>query len=111
MARPRKDGSSKKRRREIMATDAEWDAVRIEAGNAESSLSRYLLESHVAAPVRVSAEIIIYQVETVMDIRDQLILIADRLAETKAILPHFLVLELMGIERQLAALTREAGEA
>ena len=109
MARPRKDKSLKVKRREISATDAEWDAIRNEAAEAGISLSRYLLERRAASPARVSTEIIIFQIEATMDIRDHVIQIADRLAEPKALLPHFLVLELMGIERQLAALTRGAG--
>mgnify|MGYP003676636132 CR=1 FL=1 len=107
MGRPRnKDGSGKKPR-EISATDAEWKAVRREAGKAGLSLSRYLLEPLNSSRTEVSAEITIYQVQTIVDIRDHLILIADRLAERRDFLPHFISLELMGIERRLAGLLRE----
>ena len=111
MARPRKHDSMNVKRREISVTDAEWKAVKAEAKEADLSVSRYLLERRTAAPARVSPRTIIYQIETTMDIRDQVILIADRLAENGAIPSHFLMLEFIGIERRLAALVRQAGRA
>ena len=74
-------------------------------------MSRYLLERRATAPTKVSPEMIIYQIEAALEIRDQMILIADRLAETRAIPSHFLMLEFIGIERRLAALVRQAGRA
>ena len=109
MGRPSKKDGSGKKRREILATDAEWKAVRREARKSGLSFSRYLLERLKASSTGVSAEVIIHQVQTTMDIRDHLILIADRLAEGRDFVPHFLLLELMGIERQLAALLRDVG--
>jgi len=80
MGRPSKKDGSEKKPREVSATDAEWEAVRREAGKAGLSFSRFLLERLNRSRTVVSAEVTIHQVQTTMDIRDHLILIADRLA-------------------------------
>lgn len=108
MARPRKADNLLAKRREISVKDADWKMMKEEAAAVGLSVSRYLIERRAAATPRRSAalspETMVRHFETVSEIRDQMNRITRTVSGTETSRAFAILLELVAIERRLAAL-------